>query len=142
MGAPPLPRDPAAPLRPPPPPRPRHLTAAAEVAAGTAVSAKEGHQAGTGRKEKREVTAREEGVAEEGGTRRVRRRGGRGGAMKGGAGRPGAIGSIKIETGRTSDVKLVPTQPLRSTAGDHRKTLRGTKPPTIYLTTHEMMFLN
>lgn len=103
--APPLPPDPAAPLHHHRPLRP-HRPTAAEVAAETAVSAREGHRTGAGRKEKREVATREEGVAEEGGTRRDRRRGGRG-ARKGGAGLPGAIGSIKIETGRTRDVNVV-----------------------------------
>lgn len=104
-GVPLLPLDPAAPLRHPPPPLPPHLTAAAGVAAETVASARGGHQteAGTGRREKRGVTTRGEEVAEERGTRRDRRRGG---ARKAGAGRPGAIGSIKIETGRTRDANV------------------------------------
>lgn len=111
--------------------RPRHPTAAAEVAAETA-SARGGRQIGAGRKEKREVIAREEGVAVEGETQKDQRRGGRGEVMKGGAGRPGVIGSIKIETGRTRGANLVLIQPPNGNTGKH-----GGK-QTIYFVRHKI----
>lgn len=118
--APPLPPDLAAPLRRLRPHHPHRPTAAAEVAAGTAVSARGGRQIGAGRKTS-EATASQEGVAEEGGTRKDPRRGGRGGARKGRADRPGAIGSIKIETGRTRDANLFLVQPSQGKAEGHRR---------------------
>lgn len=90
-----------------PPRHPHRQTAAAGAAAVTALSAKGGHQTGakTGRRMRTEVTTREEAVVEEGGTPRGPRRGGRGGVRRGGVDHPGAIGSIKTETGKTKDAE-------------------------------------
>lgn len=114
MEAPPLPLDPAALPRRRRPLHPHRPTAVAEAAAETAVNVRGGHriEAETGRKEKRGVIVREEGVAEVEGTPRDQKRGGRGGARREGAGRLGAIGSIKIETGRTrgADVGFIQPQ--------------------------------
>lgn len=124
----PLPLDPVVPLHHHRPRLPRRPTAAAEVAAAMAVSVRGGHPIGAGRKQRTEVTAREEGVAEEGGTRKDR---GRGGARKGGADHLGAIGSIKIETGRTRDANLFLNRHLYGKAGKHCG-------EAIYLMTNEM----